>query len=489
MKKLITDTLVLGLGGAINRAKGLILIPFLVGAIGLEGYGAFVQMFVLARMIGSLASLELSMGFQRLTSQQETPQLDLSRHFFTVLGPVMVGGILGGLLLRWGAPVLSRLFFDDLYVESLRIAAWVVPSSVLYSTVRNFFRARRQFKTDSLHSLAYDLLPYVGLVIGTGSTGGLVSGVTAYVVLDLAVSLTGLAVVSRRLTFTKPDLSLLKDYFRFSFPLALAYVQGDVLRRSGLFFVSFFLGLEAVAIFNVIHRVTDVITFISMPVQIQLLTYLSSIWDKGHVETSKQILRSALLGFSLIAVGTLAGLALYFDALFEVLLNKPAPPEPLWPMVALMGVGLIANTFRRFAYVLIRLEQTTHHELGYQFAGLLVGLTANAILVPSLGLLGAALAMALTYLALLPLIGARYPLEFDAGFIGHGLSFVMLALIVIPLRYAIPPVDLLHLLLSLSCAMASYFGLAIIAKRRLIRDLWRDLGEWKRLAQSAPSSA
>ncbi len=489
MKKLITDTLVLGLGGAINRAKGLILIPFLVGAIGLEGYGAFVQMFVLARLIGSLTSLELSMGFQRLASDRDAAPRVLGSHFLTVLGPVMIGGIAGGLAVSFGAPFLSQLFFDDLYVESLRMAAWVVPSSVLYSTVRNFFRARRQFKTDSLYSLAYDLLPYIGLVVGTGAKGELVTGVMAYVLLDVAVSVSGFAVAYRRIHFAAPKLELLSSYFRFSFPLALAYVQGDVLRRSGIFFVSYFLGLEAVAIFNVIHRVTDVITFISVPVQVQLLSYMSTIWDKGHIDASKHILRSALLGFSLIAVGILAGLSYYFDALFELLLNTPAPPEPLWPMVALMGIGLIANTFRRFAYVLIRLEQTTHHELGYQFAGLLVGLTANAILVPTLGLLGASLAMALTYLALLPLIGARYPLEFDASFLWHGLSFVLLALVVVPLRYAIPPEDVLHLLLSLGCAMASYFGLAILAKWRLLRDLWRDLARWKALSATAPTSA
>ena len=46
-KKLVGDTLLITLVGLINRLKGLVFIPIIVRAVGFEGYGAFIQVFII----------------------------------------------------------------------------------------------------------------------------------------------------------------------------------------------------------------------------------------------------------------------------------------------------------------------------------------------------------------------------------------------------------------------------------------------------------
>ena len=102
---------------------------------------------------------------------------------------------------------------------------------------------------------------------------------------------------------------------------------------------------------------------------------------------------------------------------------------------------MLANIVRRFHYVLIRLHRTTGDELRYQLLGLTVNVAANLLLIPQIGLAGAALATLLSYAVMLPVISVRYPLGLDADFLGQLASFALLALVTLLPRFAIAPVS------------------------------------------------
>lgn len=489
MKKFVTDTLFVTGAGLLNRSKGILFIPLIIAAVGFDGYGAFVQILLTLRIVSSLSTLELGMGFPRFVAQVPAQNTrELGRHFHSVLLPTLVSSALGGLLFYAAADVLSALFFDHGYQQSLRIAAVVVFSNSCFATARNYLRARAEFKQESLLTLCYEILPYLGFVLLATSRGNLHSGMLAYVAIDVAVALGILLSVLRSLSWAAPSFALSKQYLRYSFPLALSLVEGGLLARADLYFISYFLGLSAVATYNVIYRVTELISFVSIPIHVQLLTYLSRTWDRGHLEASREIIRKTLLFFLLLTMGMLACLALYFEPLFVLFLGKPPSEAHLWLIVMLIGVGMMANTARRFLYVLIRLHRTTQHELFYQLAGLTLNATCNYFLIPIYGLAGAAFSTLVSYALMLPLISLHYPLGLKRAFVGHALSFAVLALVIVPLRYAIPPDSLPLLCLSAGVAYAAYLALVGFFKRKLLISLRDELLEWRRLTYSAPVS-
>ena len=228
-------------------------------------------------------------------------------------------------------------------------------------------------------------------------------------------------------------------------------------------------------IYNVVYRVTEIISFIDGPIQVQFLSYLSRPWDEGRVEDAKRVLRDALLAFVLVTAGLLLGMVVYMDPLFELVLDDPG--QKLWTLVLLIGGGMMANSFRRFLYVLIRLHRATLHELGFQGAALGVNVLANLLLIPRFGLGGAAFATLLAYASILPLVVTKYPLGLGRAALWHVLAFFAMALVVLPIRFLLPPTDFASLVLSAAAAYAAYLGLVVLLRWPLLVRLWRDLAE------------
>jgi O-antigen/teichoic acid export membrane protein len=138
--------------------------------------------------------------------------------------------------------------------------------------------------------------------------------------------------------------------------------------------------------------------------------------------------------------------------------------------------------------MLIRLHRTTHDELRYQLLGLVVNVSANLLLIPRIGLAGAALATFLSYAVMLPVINVRYPLGLDAAFLGHLVSFALLALVTLLPRFAIPPESAPLLVLSAGLASCSYLAAVLLFKWKLLRSFLDDLRQWQRLPYTTPAS-
>ena len=494
MRKLASDTLVVSVAGLVSRLKGLVFIPVIVGAIGFGSYGAFVQIFATVRLFTSLSTFELGMGFQRFASKIPNEDVhELSRHFSSVVLPLLLLGSLGGLLLYAASETLSELFFEGGELESLRLAAVVVVSNAAFSAVRSYLRARRRFKQQSILSLCHEVLPYVGFVVAAAISEELYHGVATYAALDVGISFVSLLLCCRGLRWRTPSLSLTKRYLRYTFPLSLSVSQGSLLARGDLYFISFFLGLDAVATYNIAYRFAEIIRFVGAPIDVQLLTYLARPWDQGRVEQSRHLIRHISLIFLMLTMGMIPCFALYLDSVFALLLHAPDVPREL-PMIALfIGLGLLANAFRRFLYLIIRLERATRHEFFYQLVGLSVNVLSNLLLIPRYGILGAAFATFLTYTVMLPLIGARYSLGVDRAFVLHTASFALLALVVILVRLGLPPDTLGGLVLSAGMAYLSYLVLAALVNWSFLASLRAEVSSWQALlrseADSQPSGA
>ena len=170
------------------------------------------------------------------------------------------------------------------------------------------------------------------------------------------------------------------------------------------------MGLAPMAAYNVVYQLAGVVQLVARPIQVQIMTYVSTSWDAGRTRESALLIRDVLLVFLLVACGLVACVALYIGPFFETVLDLPADEHPLGLIAAIVGVGLVANTLRHFFYVMIRLQRTTRDELGFQLGALVVNVLGNWLLIPQIGLLGAAIATVASYGVLIPILTRRYPL-------------------------------------------------------------------------------
>lgn len=482
MKKFFSDSILLTLGGLVNRTKGFIFIPIIVSYVGLQGYGAYTQIIINILMLKAVFSLELGSGFQRFVPGLNNHKRKQALHFYTVLFPTLLLGSLGMLGLYLSATWLNSIFFEGHYLLALQFSAPILLSGVVYANCSKFFLAIKKFKIYTTFTFFYDLLPYLAFIAGIMLTEEVMTGVMLYMLTDALVVLIMVLVIMFELPLGRFSAKLCRQYLQYTYALSLGSIEGGLLDKVDRYFISFFLGIESLGVYNIIYKICSVSDFITTPIKKQLLSYLAGVWDKGHQLESKKTIEQALLLFLALSIGFISFLTINIEEVFNLLLQDQVTQIPLPWMVLLIGAGVIAYASKRFYNLLMQLEQRTSDELKYQTIGLLLNVVLNALLIPTIGIIGAALATFVSYLIMIIIIQARYQLQLEATFWWHVLSFMFIAAGVIFTYHLI--FDGRHILLlgaNATLSALTYLALVLIIKKNMLLEMKSSMLKFRKL--------
>ena len=196
----------------------------------------------------------------------------------------------------------------------------------------------------------------------------------------------------------KIDFDWIKKGIKVAAPFFLATVFYKIIEFSGRFFLDYYWTKEDVGIFTFFSGISNAMfVFVQSTVIIVLSPYLIESANKGFKEFRKvfnnyrqQILLTTSIGFSL------AALAIYPLLLFvdnELLLNN----------VLIFFVLLLAVAFFCFSYIPHYGLYSFHRDkslLKASIIGAVVNVLFNFVLVPNYGVLGAAIAQAISMCSL-----------------------------------------------------------------------------------------
>ena len=153
-----------------------------------------------------------------------------------------------------------------------------------------FLKCRKKFKLFSILILLYQLLPYLGLVIGIALYADIYLGFQALVFIQLIFNFLLLIFILSKLRFVRPSFDRFIRFFKFSWALSLSNISGGLLAKSDRYFIGYFMGPSAIGIYNVVYMVLSFIDQISVPFRNYYGTYLPKIWDElDRNETLKQL--------------------------------------------------------------------------------------------------------------------------------------------------------------------------------------------------------
>ena len=482
MKKFLSDSILITAGGLVNRTKGFIFIPIIVAHIGLEGYGAYTQIMIIVLTLKAVFSLELGSGFQRFVPGLTGDRHHHANHFFSVFFPTILMGIVGAFLVFLMAGWLNEIFLENSYLLALQYASLVLLTNVCYANFSKYFLAVKKFKTYTTVTFFYDLLPYLAFVGGIIYSKDVAFGMLLYLLLDTFIVVILVFLIMVSIPFKNFSMRLFRQYIGYSYALSLGSIEGGLLDKVDRYFISYFMGVESVGIYNVIYKICSVSSFITTPIKKQLLSYLAGVWDKGYHEAAVMAVRQGLLIFGMISIGLMAFLSINMQSILDLLLDDEIPAIPLGWIVVFIGSGIIAEAAKRFYNLLIHLEKKTVYELRYQTAGLLLNVLFNLILIPFIGLLGAAIATFISYVLVIGLIELRYRLALDKEFGWHILTFVFIAASVCyAFNLLFGQWYPLGLLFSAIASSTAYLALVYYTKQEMLIDLKQKLIDFKKL--------
>jgi len=386
--RFVKDGAVYGLSTVLARSIGLILLPILTRYLSPADYGTIELLAVAFALLNLVLPLEVTQGMVRL----QVDEKDLRRKAdYASTAFWFTAGVFGGFaVLAWIANgYLSRWLFGTSGYElvfQLAVLAMAVNAS-LY-VVQNNLRFNLQSRAFALSNVL------LALVTAAGSAAlivGLSTGLIGYFIASLGGNIValalGMAMVSGPRTFgLRFDPQRLREMLLFSAPLVLSGAAVYLTTYADRWLVRYWLGLESLGLYGAAFRIASVTGLVVFSLQMAI----TPIVYQNHRDPQTPLLLRTLLTCLLAAILPAVGLLAAFSKELVVLIAgsnfEAAAPAAGW-----LSLGVVLMSLYVFAPGMGLAKRTKRIAL---VNGAVSGcnVTLGLALVPTLGIMGAALA-------------------------------------------------------------------------------------------------
>lgn len=406
--RFLRDIVFLAISPIVLRARSFLLIPVIVRVLGVEGYGIWTQFEVTLALAVTVVSLNFGMGINRLLVG-EVPIEQLSDDITSALCVQLVlGALVITPVLIWPSWFAGLLFGSPgIWVVSVALAV-----SILCSLVGNCFwgmmRAQRHTQAIALiNSLRWwgELIVIVAALLITGSVEVLFISLAAYQLLANAVYPL-YAIRKGWFTPVLPRFTRTREYLRFSLPLFGQNLGYWLVNSSDKYVVRWLLGIEALGVYGALYKFGSIIMLVMEPIVEVLLPDTAALYDKHRLDEMQRRFRLTLRYFGILAAATTVGVVGSSRLLVTISGLDTADIRSHALLLAWLAAGGLAMGFGRILHDLLYIKGQTS-VIGGLWIGLgVLNTLINFSLIPWLGILGAAIATALTFLASLFVVAA-----------------------------------------------------------------------------------
>jgi len=422
-----------GVGTLGSQLIVYVMLPFLTRYMSQEEYGVVTVVTALYAFLNMLTNAGLPFATFRYynESKDEADQrltLGSSQLLFFLFAfvPAVV-------ILLFSKPVSALLLGSEQHALMLQLAAWylVVDSMNTYGTV--ILRIEVRPIVASIHSILL-ITCRTGLAllfVISYDMGG-----AGYWLGHLIGEAIGLALM---IWFVRKKISIqisrhkIWELIKFGMPLIPATLSMTVLRLADRYIIGALVGLDQAAIYDVGYKVGSIIVVLITPFRTAWVPYAFSITQKPDAQkTYRDVLTYLVAGCTFLILGVI---------IFRAeLVNFTAPASYAGAVVTVSWVA-ISQLFLAVYQIFSIGPMVRNNTRDLAWTAMLAGgvnLLLNFILIPFIGILGAAIATFIGYLTLAVLtylVGRRvftFPVDWNrlirlvlaSLFIGIGLSLV-----------------------------------------------------------------
>ncbi len=385
-KKLFSDTLVLAIGTFGSKLLVFFLMPLYTALLSPTQYSAAELITGTANLIMPFACMGITTGIFRFAAERNANREAVFSSSVALLG----GGF--ALLLAVGVPIA---IWGSLPIETVLVILYVLfadVQAVCAQYVRAIDRPRLFAVQGILNTVLTILCNLLFLIVFD-------LGVTGYVLAVIVGNLltTVFLVVVARLwrvfRVTNIQKSVMRELFRFSLPMVPTTICWLITDLSDRYFVNAICGAEVNGIYSAAYKIPTVVTLVS-GIFMQAWQF-SAVAESADDETCGGFYSKVFKGYLSVVFFGAAALIVASPLLCDLLLNE-AYGEARRYMPTLLCAAALESIVSFLATVYLVKKKSLHSFLT-AVTGTLLNLCLNALLIPRIGALGAAVATFLGY--------------------------------------------------------------------------------------------
>lgn len=357
--------------------------------LGPETVGIYATVTVILGVALQLGNLGVQTSTVYYTSNKQIPTPKL-------VGNVILLGATVGLFLMIITAGLASIFPEKLLNEIdpifLYLSILIIPFSLVFDFIRSAFLGKQNVIFYNIMDIAQLTLGLIGLIfILFVFQKGLLEIIIFNTILSLLVTITGIIYFQKTHSINyKPDFSIIKKVISYGFVFYISNIAGFLLLRSDIYLINQILDLEKVGIYKIAAGFSDTTLILPAVIASILLPKLCSDTDT-RLENSQKAVR--VTTFIMLAI--LLPFAFFAKEVIHIMYGQEFLPAHIPLLVLIPGILF-------FAMENVMVMYLAAHNFPKAIAFSWVAVTTlniiiNLIIIPKIGITGAALSSTISY--------------------------------------------------------------------------------------------
>jgi len=394
--RIVRDIGIIGLANICNSLSGILLLPLLTKVLGVQEYGLYVQFVVTMSLVATIATLGLPYATVRFLSGEKNKK-QIQDDVYSTIALIALFSAVIGIILLIIAGSTSKMLFDG-RTNLVYILCILIPVECILLSFVNLFRAFQETKKYAVVSLikTYAEMIAVYTVVITGY-GIIFIALTIFIFRTLLLIIL-IIIIVRTIGLGWPRFSRLRDYLRFGLPTVPGGLAAWVVGSSDRYLIGILQGTIYVGYYNPGYSLGSMINMLITPINFVLVSVLAKYYDENRMDLVRSIFNYSVKYFLVLALPAFFGVSLLSKPILELLSTSEIAEESylVTPFIALgtllFGVGGGIINFSLY------LAKKTKILMYTWILAACVNFALDLILIPKLGIIGAAVASSIAYI-------------------------------------------------------------------------------------------
>ncbi|MEU8264227.1 flippase [Micromonospora sp. NPDC048999] len=390
------------IGAILSQAAVFVIMLLLARALGMTQVGRYAQCYAVLALFGLLSLSGFRAGLTRFVAVHLADDDSASVRGTIRLGLLISAGsaavIAAGLAVA--APWLAAALNDPQLTTGLRLVALTLPASTICEAALAATRGWRTQRPFTLIGQVYEpatrlALTALALVTGAGLTGAYWALVGA----AWSAAVLALGALRRLLRTVEPARPAYRPRQLFSFS-TVSWVSS--LSSTGLIWVDtlllgfFNVGIQEVGVYNVATRLVTIAIFVLAPINASFGPHLAYLYHQERMDEVRRIYRAATGWVVRLSLPAFVALLVFPGDLLRLFGGGFAAGAAVTMILAL---GQLVNTATGPCGTVLNMSGRVAVNMYDNLAALLLNVLLNLWLIPAYGIVGAAVAWAVSLAA------------------------------------------------------------------------------------------
>ncbi len=384
----------IGITNILVALSSLILLPILTKNFSISDYGIWVEINTTIALMPSIISLGLPFTMVRFLSAEKDKN-KIQEGFYTITIVVFIFNIIVSTLIFVFSKSISYALFDG-NIQVVMLLSVIIFFTCINWLFINFFRTFQQMKRYCVFLLIQTYLGFfiVSYLVLTGF--GVFIAVSGLLIANIVIFFIMSSFIISDIGFKLPKFKNLREYLSFGLPTIPSNLSYWIVDSSDRYVIGILLGTAFVGYYAPGYLLGSVIILFYAPFSFLLPSVLPNYYDNQDYEKVRIFLKYSLKYFLLIAIPTVFGLSILSKPILIIISTSAIALNGylVTPFVALSA--LLFGIYGIASEIIVLKKKTKITGIIWIIAAIL-NLSLNIILVPYIGIIGAAATTLIAY--------------------------------------------------------------------------------------------